>query len=224
MEADSPALYRDIIERLSARLPEEAIQRTKKAVTKKSYDTDGYGYQYVVDRFNDVLGVNWGYSFKTEDVLRGTYKSGSPCVEITVTATIWIIDEKYSRSCAGGHTSSNYPDALKGAMTNAFKKTAAFFGVGRDAYAGTIDDDNAPLPEPDSEKSGYHEASNEPDEPGEKKPTRVSDDDRKKLEALPELIKKWFRERMWSASDVIDACNTLNWNYEQIRQWIEKQK
>ena len=40
-----------------------------------------------------------------------------------------------------------YADALKGAITNGFKKTAAFWGVGRDAYAGTIDDDNTPLPD-----------------------------------------------------------------------------
>jgi hypothetical protein len=39
-------------------------------------------------------------------------------------------------------------DAKKGAFTNALKKAAAMFGVGRQAYEGTIDDDNEPVPLP----------------------------------------------------------------------------
>jgi hypothetical protein len=143
----------EILKKLAAKMPEEAIQRTKKSETKKGYDTDGYGYQYCVDRFNDVLGLYWGHSWQIESHIEGQYKSGQTFHEITVSAEIWIVEKSFSRGCAGGHTSSNYSDALKGAITNAFKKAASFWGVGRDAYAGTIDDDNKPLPEPDSEKS-----------------------------------------------------------------------
>ena len=39
---------------------------------------------------------------------------------------------------------SSETDARKGSYTNAFKKAAAFFGVGRQAYEGSLDDDNLP--------------------------------------------------------------------------------
>ena len=44
----------------------------------------------------------------------------------------------------GGHLASTEADARKGSYTNAFKKAAAFFGVGRQAYEGSLDDDNLP--------------------------------------------------------------------------------
>jgi hypothetical protein len=47
----------------------------------------------------------------------------------------------------GGHTSFNEADAKKGAFTNALKKAAAMFGCGRQAYEGTLDDDNTPVEE-----------------------------------------------------------------------------
>ncbi len=48
----------------------------------------------------------------------------------------------------GGHVASAEADARKGAYTNAFKKAAAFFGVGRQAYEGSLDDDNVPSDSP----------------------------------------------------------------------------
>lgn len=44
----------------------------------------------------------------------------------------------------GGHVAASEADARKGCFTNAFKKAAAFHGVGRQAYEGTLDDDNVP--------------------------------------------------------------------------------
>jgi len=150
----------EIITQLSKSLPDEAIQRTKGVETHKGYDTTGYGYQYVADRFNDVLGLEWGFSYQILDVTSGKYQDkeyngrtvpGKPFISITVDVSIYVQDKK-GRPCAGGHTSSNYADALKGAITNGFKKAAAFWGVGRDAFAGTIDDDNKPLPDKDENK------------------------------------------------------------------------
>lgn len=141
----------NIFNKLSEPLPEEAIQRTKKHETKKAYDTDGYGYQWCVDRFNELLGNKWGFDWEIIKEFQGKYRSGQPFHELVVRVTIWIEEGKTGRSCVGGHMSANYADALKGAITNAFKKTAAFWGVGRDAYRGTIDDDNKPMP--DEEKN-----------------------------------------------------------------------
>lgn len=137
----------ETIKKLSEKLPVEAIQSTKGADTKKGYDTDGYSYQYCVDRFNDTCGENWGFTWKVLREVEGEFKSGAPAHDITVDVSIWVNDILKPRSAPGGHISISYADALKGAVTNGFKKAAAFWGVGRDAYAGTIDDDNKPMPD-----------------------------------------------------------------------------
>lgn len=138
---------KEIMTKLSEPISKEAIQRTNKADTKKGYDTTGYGYQYCIDRFNDVCGANWGYNWEILKEIQGNYKSGAPFWSITVSLGIWVSDKLTLRLCVGSHTATDYGDALKGAITNAFKKTASFWGVGREAYAGTIDDDNQPYPD-----------------------------------------------------------------------------
>ncbi len=128
-------------------LPKEAEQRTFKDETRRGYDTSGYGYQFCVNRFNDVYANNWGFDYKIIKEKEGKYKNDVPYFDITVQVSIWIAScPTNTRACVGGHISVLYADALKGAITNAFKKTAAFWGVGRQAYEGTMDDDNTPLP------------------------------------------------------------------------------
>jgi hypothetical protein len=136
-------LYKDIVS--------EAIQKTEKSKTKKGYDTTGYGYQWCVDRFNDTLGAKWGFTWELIKEIEGQYKTGTSYFDITVKLGIWIIDKESIRYCVGGHTGINYSDAFKGAITNAFKKTAAFWGVGAKAFRGEIDDDTI-LPENESQK------------------------------------------------------------------------
>lgn len=139
-----------LYETLAAPMPEEAIQSTSGKATGKGYNTTGYGYQFVVDRLNEVLGpAHWrtidemwvepGPSTSSgkptyEAVCRMTIEIGSP------TAGGWEV--LASRTCYGGHLSVSRADAQKGAFTNAFKKTAALFGVGRQAYEGLLDDDS----------------------------------------------------------------------------------
>jgi hypothetical protein len=60
-----------------------------------------------------------------------------------------VNNKENGRACVGGHRSADYSDAVKGAITNGFKKASAFWGVGADAYRGTIDDDNVPGEEVD---------------------------------------------------------------------------
>jgi len=143
-----------ILKELSEDLPEEAVERTKTKETHKGYDTTGYKYQYLVDRFNEVLGIpGWGFEHKILKEEQGHWGNGKPFWDITTEVTIAIIPPDGSpahiRKCVGGHVSSTYADALKGAVTNGFKKTSAFFGVGAKAYAGIIDDDNVPYAEKD---------------------------------------------------------------------------
>jgi len=123
----------------------EAVQRSEGAKTGKGYDTTGFGYQFIVNRFNEVLGIgNWGWEFESLKEFEGKYKTGTPFYAVTGLATIFVIvnGQKTSHSEYGGHQSISYTDALKGASTNAFKKTAAFFGVGKQAFEKTIDEDN----------------------------------------------------------------------------------
>ncbi len=122
-----------------------AEQRTKGSITKKGYDTTGYGYQYLVNRFNEALGVgNWNWEFKILKEEKGTFAKGSPYYDLAGEVTIrikvdtdWVKHTEY-----GGHRAGNYTDAIKGASTNGFKKCAAFFGVGKQAFEGSIDEDN----------------------------------------------------------------------------------
>ena len=137
----------NILQRLSAPLPVEGIQRTRKEDTKKGYDTTGYGYQFCVDRFNEVCGEEWGYDYKILKEIKGQFRSGQEYFEIVIELEIWVKNRENIRKCVGGHLSTSYADALKGAITNAFKKTASFWGVGREAYAGIIDEDNVPQKE-----------------------------------------------------------------------------
>jgi len=149
MESENQAVPKELtnLEKLSLTLDKDAVQRTKKETTKKGYDTTGYGYQFCVNRFNEVMGENWGFNYTIIKDLSGSYSGGKGFYDVTVDVEIWVGNRENVRSCVGGHTSSIYADALKGAITNAFKKTAAFWGVGKEAYEGTIDDDDTPLPD-----------------------------------------------------------------------------
>jgi hypothetical protein len=139
-----------VYSRLASAMPEDAIQRTKGSETRKGYNTTGFSYQYCVNRFNEVMGVGgWFYSYEIVHTIEGKYASGKPFFDITVDVkiTLYVEGKKdTTMTMPGGHISASYADALKGAVTNGFKKCAAMFGVGRAAYEGSIDDDNVPLP------------------------------------------------------------------------------
>ncbi len=142
---------KDIYEGLIKPLPKEAIERAPKERTRKGYDTTGYQYQFEVERLNEVLGIDgWGWDYKIIKEIEGKWASGKGFWEITVDMKIELFlgdNKTISRTCAGGHKSEEYSDALKGAITNSFKKTVALFGLGQEAYKGMIDDDYLP---PDS--------------------------------------------------------------------------
>lgn len=149
-----PETKRNIYAELSALLPPEAKQIALDVNTHKGYDTTGQGYQYHVDRFNEVLGIGgwtWDYKVIAEDIDKYTNGKVKYCYVVDVFITVRENSDlglkEVTQHCAGGHDSRMRADALKGAITNAFKKTAAFFGVGREAYAGELDDDYKPNPD-----------------------------------------------------------------------------
>jgi len=149
----TPEELRDIYHRLAEPFPETAIQRTRADETRRGYNTTGIGYQFVVNRLNEVLGVG-GFRVTRDFTLRERQsRSGTPMVEATCDLLLqlgsWEAGQFIPFAEApgtGGHLAASEADAKKGAFTNGFKKAAAFFGVGRQAYEGTLDDDNVPAP------------------------------------------------------------------------------
>ncbi len=136
---------------LAAPFPEQCVQRTEGRVTGRGYDTSGIGYQFVVNRLNEVLGLGGFRAHRTVTVKEITRANGRAAFEsicdLTLELGAWEDGQfvVFAESLAdGGHVAMSEADARKGAYTNAFKKAAAFFGVGRQAYEGTLDDDNVP--------------------------------------------------------------------------------
>ena len=142
---------RKIYAALSAPFPEDAIERTNGNITGRGYSTTGIKYQYVVNRLNEVLGLG---GYRTEQVVTvrpATTQKGRAVFEATceillqlgewVDGVFVVFAEAHG---TGGHTSTIEADARKGAFTNGLKKAAAMLGCGKQAYEGTIDDDNVP--------------------------------------------------------------------------------
>jgi len=134
----------DIYGQLSANFEEDVVEKASKELTKKGYDTTGIKYQAVVDRFNDVLTpFGWNYKVVLCDFADIKTSNGYAFFECTIDLAITVLE--MTKTHTGSHTAKTKGDAKKGAITNALKKCAAMFGVGRQAYLGTLDDDNLPV-------------------------------------------------------------------------------
>jgi hypothetical protein len=136
---------------LAAPFPDVAVERTDARVTGKGYSTTGLKYQYVVNRMNEVLGLGGWRVHRTIRTKAITTSKGRPAyesiAEVTVEIGQWIDGQFVAWADAvadGGHVSGNEADSIKGSHTNAIKKCCAFFGVGKAAYEGSLDDDSVP--------------------------------------------------------------------------------
>jgi hypothetical protein len=147
----NPEEKKKIYQQLAAPFPENAIQRTEGRVTGRGYDTAGIGYQFICNRLNEVLGIGGWRAHRTvtgKEILTAKGRAAYEAIcDLTLELGSWengdfvVFAESLSD---GGHTSMSEADARKGAYTNALKKAAAMFGCGRQAYEGTLDDDNVP--------------------------------------------------------------------------------
>ncbi len=209
-------------ELLSAPISDEkAIQRSDGNKTGKGYDTTGYGYQWLVNRFNEVLGIGgweWHFVEAKEDRIEGNFKSGAKFYEITGEATIVLFaNEKLglmkdiSHTETGGHKSSTIADARKGASTNAFKKTAGFFGVGKQAFEKNIDEDN---------RDGVVEKGDVAKTPKTQKTVQSVIEEIKKCKT-PAHIEK-FRAWISGCSYTQEQKNVMMRNLEEIEKKITK--
>ena len=130
---------------------EHCIQRTEGRLTGRGYDTTGIGYQHIANRLNEVLGVGGWRAHRTVTVKEIVRANGRPAFEaicdITLELGEWVDGNfiVFTESLAdGGHVASSEADARKGSYTNAFRKACSFFGIGKQAWEGSLDDDNLP--------------------------------------------------------------------------------
>ncbi len=140
----------------------KARQKTSGRTTGKGYDTDGWGYQWVADKLNEVLGVH-GWTLQVREREHHTFlthKGKKEMFSAVVLVRISLTDGSF-RECFGGHDSRTLADALKGALTNGFKKCAAMFGAGADAYRGQMDPDNETKAEDDRDRMSSNDENRE---------------------------------------------------------------
>lgn len=189
-----------IYQQLSAPFGPEAIERTDGNVTGRGYSTTGIKYQFIVNRLNEVLGVG---GYKTEQVItvrQSTTQKGR-CVfeamcEIVLQLGTWVegvfmpFAEVHG---TGGHGSMSEADARKGSFTNGFKKAAAMLGCGKQAYEGTIDDDNTPMADRRDEPDEPRQQRHPPGGPERAERNRLTS---KQLAALWTLAKKLDVDRV----------------------------
>lgn len=156
LQADTLLIQENLLQKLMAPFPDAAIERTDGKKTGKMYDTTGFGYQYVVNRLNNVFGVDgWHTEYEIEEIIRFQSKRGRDMWTVIMRVKIIFCGSEGEcyRECWGSHTSSDPGDARKGAYTNGLKKTAGLLGVGWQAYADAIDDDNTPKGEDERGRS-----------------------------------------------------------------------
>lgn len=163
----TPEAKRKIYQQLSQPFPEEAIERTDGRVTGKGYSTTGIKAQFVINRLNEVLGIGGWRTHRTVTVRELTTSSGRKSYEAVCDLILELGEWNngtfvpFAEALAdGGHVSTSQADARKGSFSNALKKAAAAFGAGRQAYEGTIDDDN--VPSNDQEQGPQHQAVRPP--------------------------------------------------------------
>src|SRR5688572_20320420 len=74
---------KELFHHLSQPFPDDAIERTRKELTKKGYDTTGIKYQFVVNRLNEVLGVG-SFRVQREFSMRERQsRNGGPIYDVT---------------------------------------------------------------------------------------------------------------------------------------------
>lgn len=71
-------------------LPDEGLQSTKGEETKKGYDTLGYGYAYVSERLNDVVGFCWRMVTRDEVIKDVKSNQGNDMYDVSIDVVIQL--------------------------------------------------------------------------------------------------------------------------------------
>lgn len=95
---DLPEVYREF----KKPIDKEGLQKSKSIETRKGYDTTGYGYAWITERLNDVVGPQcWRAVIIDKKATAFTSKAGSSMTEIEIDLIIqlgnWKVKEYDNR-------------------------------------------------------------------------------------------------------------------------------
>lgn len=131
--------------KLSKPLPQVAFHKFTKEETGYDQDIISHNYQYAVNRMNEVLGSeNW---MVEEETIATVEKNGLYEVTKKINVIVGKLDAQNqfirieSKWNYGGGISKSLADAHKSAVTNGLKKALALYGVGKETYEQSMDDD-----------------------------------------------------------------------------------
>lgn len=152
--SDLPAVYKEFRKPID----EAGLQESKGEETHRGYDTLGYGYAWITERLNDVVGPQcWRAVIQNEtvDIVKiGTRDGFEVNNEVVLQLGNWRETDKEGAKVRdfqvlaesfgfGGHRAFGRSDARKGGFTNGLKKAAGIMGIGNDAYKKAIDEENS---------------------------------------------------------------------------------
>lgn len=141
-------LAEEIYKKLSAPFPEEALSKD----SSRGFDLTSVKAQYVVERLNDVLGLDgWRLTGEYEYI-----KDSNGVIEDVIFhgKLVVRIGKQYHWVESVGHSElkKNAGDSFKGARTDCLSKAASLLGVANDVFKGKVKP-------PGSPQSSYSSAS-----------------------------------------------------------------
>jgi len=134
-----------LIEMLGKPLPKEGVQRM---TMQDGRELTGYKPQYYVDRLNDCFPFDWDFQILKDHNGKYMIEEKDGYVGCFCELTLFTRNESGNRVFMaasrqwGGVVIDggiSWPDAYKGAMSNALGKCCSYFGIGGEAYRGEID-------------------------------------------------------------------------------------
>jgi len=159
-----PELKKELKNVLDSEQFKQSVQKAK-TKSEKGYDTTGISSYFLMDRLNDVVGPShWRtniLSVETKESSTGRSYRGIASVilqigntfELDSSKSVWKFYPVWeSKPNTGTSINMTEGDALKGCVTNAFKKACADIGLGAEAYRGTLDDDLEVFEEQEKQK------------------------------------------------------------------------
>jgi hypothetical protein len=108
--------------------------------------------QLAVNRFNELFGLEWGFSNKPIDEKTIKFRGGGRGYEMTIAVAIWVQNKDNVRVSVGGGLGGNHADVLNEAVAKAFLRAAALWGVGHEVFESVDETVQAPVREPSLEE------------------------------------------------------------------------
>lgn len=134
---DLPRLYKEF----TKDLPKEALRIE---VTDKGDNLYIYGYQFIINRLNEIVGLDhWHYEILKEPDKEKRDTMWWVSMHLRLHIGNWLNGQFSSltyREAFGSGIHESLGNAQKGAMTNALKKAASMFGIGKKVFEGLVEE------------------------------------------------------------------------------------